>query len=67
MRFYELIWVFANIKGDSGGALIQRDASGRATLVGVVSVGNGCGRRGYPGIYTKASFYIDWIQKTIST
>ena len=55
-------------QGDSGGALIYRDKStGRATIIGIVSVGNGCGRQGYPGIYAKVSHYVDWINKIINS
>ena len=32
------------------------------TLDGIVSFGIGCGRSGYPGVYTQTSHYIDWIQ-----
>ncbi|CAG2170704.1 unnamed protein product, partial [Oppiella nova] len=53
-------------QGDSGGPLIQKDRTGRATVVGIVSTGNGCGRPGYPGLYTRVSYYIDWINEIIS-
>ncbi|XP_023342063.1 venom protease [Eurytemora carolleeae] len=48
-------------KGDSGGPLsIGLESSG--TLVGVVSVGVGCGLPKLPGVYTRVSSYTHWIQ-----
>ncbi|XP_063046579.1 uncharacterized protein LOC134440419 isoform X2 [Engraulis encrasicolus] len=45
---------------DSGGPLVsQQDQVW--VLSGVVSFGRGCGRRGYPGVYTRVSQYQDWI------
>jgi len=50
-------------QGDSGGPFV--DASDN-TLLGVVSWGIGCGRAGYPGVYTQVSYYIDWVVDTIA-
>merc|ERR1711933_410987 len=43
-------------QGDSGGPFID---SASKTLIGVVSCGIGCGRAGYPGVYTQVSYFID--------
>jgi hypothetical protein len=48
-------------QGDSGGPLVSNH-DGVLYLTGVVSWGNGCGSSGYPGIYTKVSAYVDWIE-----
>lgn len=49
-------------QGDSGGPLV-RQINGRTELVGIVSFGYGCAQAGSPGVYTKVSSYIDWIQR----
>lgn len=53
-------------QGDSGGPLItkQKDAY---VLPGVVSFGEGCARKGAPGIYTRVSNYITWINQMMKT
>ncbi|XP_046292563.1 serine protease 44-like [Marmota monax] len=47
-------------QGDSGGPLVC-EYNTTWIQVGIVSWGIGCGRLGYPGIYTEVSFYRDWI------
>jgi trypsin len=54
-------------QGDSGGPLVLRRA-GSAVLVGIVSFGNGCARRGWPGIYAWAAspFVQPWIVRKVA-
>ena len=49
--------------GDSGGPLaFWDDDTQRWTLVGIISFGVGCGRRDYPGIYSRVAFHLDWVR-----
>lgn len=47
-------------QGDSGGPLVYY-RKGRATLVGIVSFGPGCGMDNTPGVYTDVNYYRGWI------
>jgi len=51
-------------QGDSGGGLITR-SNKTAVLAGIASTGNGCGTENYPGIYTRITTMLPWIQETI--
>ena len=54
--------------GDSGGPMIWRnDSDDPYTQIGIVSWGQGCARKGYPGVYTRLGRYIDWIIETVSS
>ena len=51
------------MQGDSGGPLFYCDRS--CEQIGIVSFGIGCAEKKYPGVYTRVSKYIDWIDKIV--
>jgi secreted trypsin-like serine protease len=54
-------------EGDSGGPLMLRQPGHQTwTLVGLVSNGVRCAEPNLPGIYTRVSRYLDWIEQVIS-
>ena len=51
-------------KGDSGGPLICPSDSGKSIMHGIVSWGHvPCGYEQYPGVYTRTSYFRDWIDE----
>ena len=49
-------------QGDSGGPLHVIDKNtGKYQEIGIVSWGNGCAQKRYPGVYTRVSRYLRWI------
>lgn len=53
-------------QGDSGGPLMVRSSGDwhieqRWYQEGIVSRGVGCGFAGYPGVYMRVAYYMDWI------
>ena len=53
--------------GDSGGPLmVQEDEENKMYLRGVVSFGTRKCGKGFPGVYTDISYYIDWIRRNLN-
>jgi len=54
-------------QGDSGGPFFSNESPEARELLGIVSWGIGCGRAGYPGVYTEVSYFVEWITETMAT
>ncbi|XP_023344118.1 venom protease isoform X2 [Eurytemora carolleeae] len=54
-------------QGDSGGPLFTKDLrNGRYYQVGLVSWGLGCAQQEFPGVFSRLSFYWDWIMTQLA-
>ena len=51
-------------RGDSGGPMVV-DRGGSWIQIGIVSWGVGCGRAGFPGVYTRVSAFAGWVRSVI--
>lgn len=52
-------------QGDSGGPLQARVIHELYKVVGVTSFGKACGTTNVPGVYTRVSSYVDWIESVV--
>ncbi|XP_041970500.1 serine protease nudel [Aricia agestis] len=56
-------------QGDSGGPLLCKNPTNAQQwyIAGIVSHGDGCGRKDEPGVYTRVSLFVSWIRDQISS
>lgn len=54
-------------QGDSGGPLVAIGEEGETTLTGIVSWGEGCGRKGIYGVYTRVASLRGWLDSMMET
>jgi len=52
--------------GFGGGPLAVQAQDGSYSQIGILSFGRGCANKGYPGVYTRVTSFLDWIQETIT-
>ncbi|KAF5294710.1 hypothetical protein FQA39_LY00194 [Lamprigera yunnana] len=56
-------------QGDSGGPLMYSKPANKTLTfyqIGVVSYGFRCAEQGFPGVYTRVTAFIDWIEKNLN-
>ena len=53
-------------QGDSGGPLVYYQGNANYVQTGIVSFGKGCALPNYPGVYSRVSSVMPWIQVLVN-
>lgn len=64
---YSILQNIIYFQGDSGGPLQITTSSNECIfhIIGITSFGKGCGGANAPGVYTRVSSFVDWIESII--
>lgn len=58
---------FSTIQYSSGGPLMVYDSTTDTwNIAGITSYGYGCAAQDYPGVYTRVSMFVNWINARIN-
>jgi len=59
-------WARDSCYGDSGGPLqVYPESECLFQVIGIVSFGRGCALYQIPGVYTRVSYYLPWIEDNV--
>lgn len=62
---YVHVFNYKTFQQDSGSPLMWSDGN-QYYLIGVVSYGYKCGIADHPGVYTRVTYFVDWIVEKIN-
>lgn len=64
-QILQFLFSFFVLQGDSGGPMVVKGNRGQYMLVGLISWGMGCALPKQPGVYTRITKFVNWIDEII--